>query len=74
MFFKKRALQVSVVTPSNKNGDNTTCDHLDPDKLNEIAKDYMKHVALVVVGVLAVSTLLHTVSEIVINASKPKEE
>lgn len=73
MFFKKRALQVSMVKPSNNN-DNTKCDHLDPDNLNEIAKDYVKHVAVVVVGVMAASALLHIVSEIVINASKSKEE
>lgn len=71
--FKKRALQVKVVK-TNDNEEIATCEHLDLDKIDKIVKEQVKHAAIAAIIVIGVSTVLHTLSEIAINAAKPKEE
>lgn len=70
--FKKRALQVKMVK-TNDNDEQIVCDHLDPEKIDSMIKDQVKHAAIAAITVIAVGTVLHTVSEIVINAAKPKD-
>lgn len=72
--WNKRALQVKMVKTNDQNENIEECNHLDPDKINDIVKDQILHAAMVFVGVVFVTTVMHTVSEIAINATKPKEK
>lgn len=71
--FKKRALQVKMVRTNDHNEQIAECDHLDPEKIDTMIREQVKHAAIVAVSVITIATILHTVSEIVINATKPKE-
>jgi len=80
MFFKNREARIQFVK-TNKNSDQDLYDceqegdfPKTAEDLNKVAKDFVKYTALIAVGVLTVSTVLHTLSEIAINASKPKED
>jgi hypothetical protein len=69
-----RALQVSVVKPSKD--DTTDTDvvrpYQDPELMNEIAKDFVKHTALTLGAVFVAKTVLTTACEIVKIAAQAK--
>lgn len=71
--FGRRELRISV---AKKNGaiENPIDEResLDPEKINELLKDQVRNAAIAAVVVIGVSFFLHTISEIAINAAKPK--
>lgn len=71
--FKNRALQLSVIKTNNNTIDSdestTMFAALDPEKINTLVKDQVKHIAIAVVAVMAAATVLNTVSEIAIHSA-----
>lgn len=76
--FRKRSLNISVVEePKSKTKGNEQipeCNHLDSEKIQDLIQTQIKYAATAVIAVAGALTLFHTVSEIVINATKPKDQ
>lgn len=72
--FKNKAIQVKVV-PANQNessSNETTRAYNDPEQMNKIAKDFVKHTVLVIGVAFAAGVVLNTVAEIVKKAAEHK--
>lgn len=72
--FKNHALTLSVVKKNKTNTTNSpvAVDALDPEKINTLVKDQVRHTAIVTVAAAASIFALRTLSEIAINNTNPK--
>ena len=74
MYFKKKAIQVTVVDKPKKTSATPEESHiLHPDTVKaiaEVGKSFVKHVALVTIGVYAVIKAVDTASQIAIKKTK----
>lgn len=72
--FKKHALQVQMVNTKKQNtvNDETAASKLDFDKINTIAKEQTKNIAIAVAGLYAAKKVVDTVSEIAVIAANAK--
>lgn len=73
MFLKNRAIQVKVVR-TDGNTEETTEEreprpYEDPELMNQIAKDFIKELAIVVGGVIVVSFAAAAIKEIIVHAA-----
>lgn len=70
--FKNRALQVRMVKPDGQGGTQTTViQTIDPEKLNQIVKDQVRNIGIVVGAIMLANKVLDTTSTlIIIKASK----
>lgn len=66
--FKKRSLQVRVIKDTDETMSSTTVGHwhVEPDQINQIVKDQVRSIAIVVGVVVAVKMILNTVNEVVV--------
>jgi hypothetical protein len=74
MLFKNKAFLVSLVNKNNNPIPTETevRDSIDPERINMIAKDFVSHAAVTAVGVLVVAFALSTLSQVIVNAAKPR--
>jgi hypothetical protein len=75
--FRNREIRIKLAktnAPTEETSDTKTFPFEDPEVMKDIAVDFLKKTAVVVGCVLVVSTVLHTLSEIAINASKKNDE
>lgn len=72
--FKNKAIQVKVV-PANQNESSSneiTRAYNDPEQMNRIAKDFVKHTVIVIGVAFAAGVVLNTTAEIVKKAAEHK--
>jgi hypothetical protein len=75
MFFKDRALQVKMIRTTDAPDD--TIDELverltmDPKEINDLLKDQIQNLGVVIVGVAAGITALATAREVIVNNTNP---
>lgn len=75
MFFKNRAVQVSLVKKSDDHASDTVeVKTVEPEQIAEIAKDFVVKTAIVVGCVLVVSFVLSAACEIAVTAAKANIE
>ena len=76
MFFKKHELRIRVAKTDSpiEEGAEMKFPFEDPDVMKEITRDFLKWSAITIGGLLVLSTVLHTISEIVIKSSESNTE
>lgn len=77
MFSRNRALQVKMVkTPKNEKlaDTNQECTHADPEKIAEIAKDFVTHTAKAVGVVIVSAIVLSALGRIADNKTKSNDD
>lgn len=73
--FKNRALQVKMVKTDAAvvdHEENVVPAYQDPELMNQIAKDFVRSTAIVIVASLAAAVVLNTLSQIAVKAAESK--
>lgn len=76
MFSKKRALQVQMVkAPKNETApdEKKTCNHMSPEKIAKISKDFVTHVGIVVGAVIVTSAVTTAAAQIAVKRTPSKD-
>lgn len=76
MFLKNREFRIRVAKPveGDENATETADSIFDPEKIAQISKDVVKHVAVGVGAIIVVSAAVGTIREVIVKKTKSADE